>query len=490
MGALTLVAPRTEHDAITGRKLYEWVKRKRPDAVLDLTSERVTLRFSFTGEDDLTLGLDTMTAWNVRQMQRSKFVDLYSSGVRYEREILCNHNGVVGICEEWWTSSVLYARKSGDCEDLSCTLAAQLITRGETKARARARRSKRWLAHPSQTRRRHNRRPLSQARNARSMKQQAIVYLAAAAGIGVVAAAMNRGRAAAVAPLPAASSSPTKYTPEQAAKALRVYVTQASAVDWGSPAAPNPIIKAAQADMKQIAADGIYGPATQKRGAALTGNAWPSRPATKVTVKKPAAASIPANKVTVTTGTPKPTPPPGAATDRRDPPPEVVITQRTTKQAAQALYNYVTPIIRSGRGAELGSAAKPNDTVAAAQRDMKLVASDGIYGPKTQARGKELLGMEFPSRYGIGTKLPAANVLNKPPAAPPITTTNEQARAAESLLAYLSQPGANQGVKGSPSVFVKASQAAMGQLTADGIYGPATRARGAQLTGKTFPPRK
>lgn len=324
--------------------------------------------------------------------------------------------------------------------------------------------------------------------------QQAIVFLAAAAGVGVVAAAMNRGRAAAALPPP--TSSATKYTPEQAAKALRVYVTQASAVDWGSKAAPNAIIKAAQADMLQIAADGIYGPATQKRGAALTGSAWPSRPAEKVTVKKPAAASIPANKVTVTTGkptvsspapkpaakpsaatAPKPTPPPGAA--------EVVTTQRTTKQAAQALHSYVTPLIRSGRGAELGSAAKPNDFVAAAQRDMKLIASDGIYGPKTMARGKELLGVEFPSRYGIGTKVPAA----KPPV-PPLTAANEQARAAESLLAYLSQPGADQGIKGKPSSFVRASQSAMGQLTADGIYGPATRARGAQLTGKTFPPRR
>ncbi len=141
MGALTLVAPRTEHDALTGRKLYEFVKRKKPDAEFGLTSERVTLRFSFRGEDDLTLGLDTMTAWNVRQMQRGSFAKLYDAGVRYEREILCNHNGVVGICEEWWTSSVLYARKSGDCEDLSCTLAAQLIVQGETTARARARRS-------------------------------------------------------------------------------------------------------------------------------------------------------------------------------------------------------------------------------------------------------------------------------------------------------------------------------------------------------------
>lgn len=82
-----------------------------------------------------------MTAWNVRQMQRAKFPPLYESGTIYEREILCTHAGVTGICEEWWTTAELLRRKSGDCEDLSCTLAAQYIIAGETKARARAKRS-------------------------------------------------------------------------------------------------------------------------------------------------------------------------------------------------------------------------------------------------------------------------------------------------------------------------------------------------------------
>jgi hypothetical protein len=296
-----------------------------------------------------------------------------------------------------------------------------------------------------------------------------------------------------------------KYSPETAAAMLKLYLTKSDGkVDWGSKQSPNPVILGAQRDMGGITADGIYGPKTQARGAALTLSSWPARPAAPAAAKPKAAAkpsgTIPSNPVTVTSSTsakpaasttakPKPKPstaptpnkPPGAVSV--DLPAQVVNTERSPKQAAQALHTYVTGVVRSGRGAtDLGSKQKPNDFIAAAQRDMRNVSSDGIYGPKTQARGKELLGQEFPNRYGTSTKI-------KPPV-PPLTAANEQQRAAEGLLSYLSQPGADQGVKGKPSAYVKAAQAAMGGLTADGIYGPNTRARGAALTGKTFPPRK
>lgn len=140
MGALTIVSPRTDADAQTGRQLYEWVRNRKPDALFDVTHERVTLRFLFQSEADLTLGLDCMTAWNVRQRQRGNLPTLYASGVRYEREILCTHNGVTGICEEWWTVAELMKRGSGDCEDLSSALASEYILNGE-QARARAKRS-------------------------------------------------------------------------------------------------------------------------------------------------------------------------------------------------------------------------------------------------------------------------------------------------------------------------------------------------------------
>lgn len=66
--------------------------------------------------------------------------------------------------------------------------------------------------------------------------------------------------------------------------------------------------------------------------------------------------------------------------------------------------------------------------------------------------------------------------------------------AATDLLAYVNQAvkakkTATLGSKGKPNTFVEAAQRDMGGLTADGIYGPDTRARGKALTGKSFPPR-
>jgi hypothetical protein len=45
------------------------------------------------------------------------------------------------------------------------------------------------------------------------------------------------------------------------------------------------------------------------------------------------------------------------------------------------------------------------------------------------------------------------------------------------------------GTKGAPNARVKAAQDGMGKLAPDGIYGDKTRARGKELTGKTFPER-
>lgn len=140
MGALTLVSPRTEKDGVFGRKLWEWLKPKKRDAQLDLTTTHVKVRFSFNGPDDLQLGLDCLVAWNVDQGRRNSFPWIYDSGVKYEREILCNHNGTITICEEWWSTAELLKRGSGDCEDLASTTAAQRILKGE-HARAFARRS-------------------------------------------------------------------------------------------------------------------------------------------------------------------------------------------------------------------------------------------------------------------------------------------------------------------------------------------------------------
>jgi outer membrane biosynthesis protein TonB len=111
------------------------------------------------------------------------------------------------------------------------------------------------------------------------------------------------------------------------------------------------------------------------------------------------------------TPSPAPSPAPGptpAPAPKPGPEPVIVIhdaeiidtpsPSRSARAAAQALYDYATGLIRSGRAALLGDSGNPNATVKAAQQDMGRVAADGIYGTKTRARGKELLGREFPAR--------------------------------------------------------------------------------------------
>jgi peptidoglycan hydrolase-like protein with peptidoglycan-binding domain len=186
---------------------------------------------------------------------------------------------------------------------------------------------------------------------------------------------------------------------------------------------------------------------------------------------------------------------------------------RAPRVAAQDLYNYVTELVRADRGAELGSASKPNATVRDAQRDMKLVTADGIYGTKTRARGKELLGREFPAResktrgqpLASSTKpTPAKAVVIPPHAAPAVVLEHAPAaeppppsqpvaphsprESAEAMYVYVSAPSSDLGSKKKPNATIRAAQKAMGGLTADGIYGPKTRARIHTLTGRN-PPR-
>lgn len=85
-------------------------------------------------------------------------------------------------------------------------------------------------------------------------------------------------------------------------------------------------------------------------------------------------------------------------------PPAPAAAKRTSRQAAQELYDYVTPLIRRGQSHVLTDESNRNEIVHKAQQDMggkQLLAAlakgqGGIYGPLTRARGKELLGREFP----------------------------------------------------------------------------------------------
>lgn len=207
------------------------------------------------------------------------------------------------------------------------------------------------------------------------------------------------------------------------------------------------------------------------------------------------------------------------------------MSDRSAKQAATELLSYASMAIRSGMDAQLGTKELPSDYVAAAQRDMRGLVSDGVYGPKTMKRGHELTGISFPSRVkGLGRsqapKLPSpasssafktplkkalplsaaeldaipvpppppTAAIEKPPAAPPSPATvvheHSPVEAAAALFEYLrSTKPPTWGVKGAPNKVIQAAQNDMGGLAADGIYGPKTRARGKELLGKAFPPR-
>jgi hypothetical protein len=214
---------------------------------------------------------------------------------------------------------------------------------------------------------------------------------------------------------------------------------------------------------------------------------------------------------------PKPTPiaPSGTADTEADrmarelTRPDTSAASRSPRQAATDLFNFVTQAIRDKQDAQLGSKASPSDFVAAAQRDMRLVASDGIYGDKTGARGKELLGREFPKRNPVKrrvspTKIPAAVVnalppstaaiLAMPPPEPPSLDQRVAAvsprEAAAALFELVTHPPVDWGTKSKPNPLIRGAQNDMGGLFADGIYGTKTQARGTILLGRQFPARK
>jgi len=209
---------------------------------------------------------------------------------------------------------------------------------------------------------------------------------------------------------------------------------------------------------------------------------------------------------------------------------------RTPTQAATFLYSYATEAIRAGKGSSLGTKGHANETVKLAQRDMRKIEADGIYGPKTRARGKELLGKPFPEREA--TRVPSSPVLKQLPPGPPVSkpssspatskpssspkpapatskpSSSSSAKAsppppasvpagrapqtaASELLSYVQavlkrpsgQHAAAFGYKDHPNEVVRAAQKDMGELATDGIYGPSVRARGKALIGKDFPAR-
>lgn len=66
------------------------------------------------------------------------------------------------------------------------------------------------------------------------------------------------------------------------------------------------------------------------------------------------------------------------------------------ERGAKALYNYVT--VQETRPRRWGNKRKANEKVRTAQKVMRKLTKDGIYGPKTRTRGRKLIGKTFPAR--------------------------------------------------------------------------------------------
>jgi hypothetical protein len=159
---------------------------------------------------------------------------------------------------------------------------------------------------------------------------------------------------------------------------------------------------------------------------------------------------------------------------------------RAPSDAARELYALVVPLIRDGNLDALGTNDQPSQQIAILQRDMRGLKSDGVYGPKTAARGKELLGREFPSRSAPANRRVA---MTPAPAAPKVEIRYSPEQAAEALYLLVTHAPVDWGTKARPNSLIEAAQHDMGELVADGVYGPRTQARGTKLTAKKFPAR-
>jgi hypothetical protein len=101
----------------------------------------LSITMPFEGERELDLALSLLTVIDVKQIRWHKLKPLFQSGVRYKRESAKTcWLPVNGGCEDWLSILQLYRQGEGDCEDIACARAAELIVRGE-RARAIAQRS-------------------------------------------------------------------------------------------------------------------------------------------------------------------------------------------------------------------------------------------------------------------------------------------------------------------------------------------------------------
>ncbi len=167
--------------------------------------------------------------------------------------------------------------------------------------------------------------------------------------------------------------------------------------------------------------------------------------------------------------------------------------------AAAGLYTYLT--VTETRPRRWGNRRRANRRIMAFQERMGRLTADGIYGTKTRARGYVLTGRKFPARVSSRRTqtTPPPSIQDSAPqaaaeqAAAELSSAADDAVAAAELYRYVTVTETRPrrwGNRRRPNEEIKLLQQRMGGLSADGIYGPKTRARGLELTGKKFPPRK
>lgn len=110
----------------------------------------VNITLPFAGERELNAWLALLTVANVLQMRWWGLPALYGQEVtrldrrqvQYTRETASRCRApVTGGCEDWLCAWDVNERGQGDCEDLACYRAAELILAGE-RARAIAQRTR------------------------------------------------------------------------------------------------------------------------------------------------------------------------------------------------------------------------------------------------------------------------------------------------------------------------------------------------------------
>lgn len=249
--------------------------------------------------------------------------------------------------------------------------------------------------------------------------------------------------------------------------------------------------------------DGLWGPVTRAAAAEALGVAEATLPpyASAYAPKSPPAAPIklapakatpakPPLKLVVKPAAAKPTTLPKPPAKKAAAPVAKLVPTPPAK--SPAISDLASAAANAVRGFIVANGGKPPQIAISQVRQYQTalassaVKVDGIWGPVTRAATAKTL------KVSESTLPPYASAYGKPAATALAFPARTPAQAARDLLAYLTKintVASTWGTKAKPNETVRRAQADMGQLVADGIYGPKTQARGSALAGQKLPVR-